>query len=76
MRLYRVELGDIYFATAEVGIDCVFLRATTDNVGPTSKYQGTSHNTRAQNAVQGPTLKYKGTDCSTRAQCVLSTEIK
>ena len=74
MHLYRVELDDIYLCTAEVGIDCVFLRATTDNAGPTSKYKGTDSTTRAQNAVQGPTSKYKGTSRSTRVQRVLSTE--
>ena len=61
--------------SAEVGIDCVFLRATTDNAGPTSKYKGTDSTTRAQNAVQGPTSKYKGTSRSKKVQRVLSTEI-
>ena len=46
MHLYRVELDDIYLCSAEVGIDCVFLRATTDNAGPTSKYKGTERSTR------------------------------
>ena len=48
MHLYRVELDDSYLCTAEVGIDCVFLRATTDNAGPTSKYKGTSRSTKVQ----------------------------
>ena len=68
MHLYRVELDDIYLCNAEVGIDCVFLRATTDNAGPTSKYKDTDSTTRAQNAVQGPTSKYKGTSRSTKVQ--------
>ena len=51
MRLYRLELDDIYLCNAEVGIDCVFLRATTDNAGPTSKYKGTSRSKKVQRVL-------------------------